>query len=126
MILEKNTKINEGLEFTGWHNPTNQDITGYQVGDYFEDGRYLGPDKFGVEPEFDIERLTVSGHGGRDGSMCDDGEIVVCDGEPYMVICDDSDGWHVTGDPMARNVLAQPLDWYDVDEDEIADDVRCI
>lgn len=128
MRLEKNEKYDTTyLTFSGWHNPADEDTTGYNAGDYFDsDGRYLGPDEYGIEPEFNIGRLTVSGHGGRNGSMCDDGEIVCCDGEPYRVLCDDPAGWHVTGDPMARNVLAVPLDWDDVDEDEIADDIHCL
>lgn len=68
--------------------------------------------------------LIVSGHGGRDAPMCGDGEVVCVDGEPFRIIGDHPDGWHVVSDPMARRVEAEPLDWDDVDDDEIAEDVR--
>jgi len=67
--------------------------------------------------------LIVSGHG--------DGEVVCVDGEPFRIIGDHPenvrlgpDGWHLVSDPMARRVEAEPLDWDDVDDDEIAEDVR--
>ena len=36
------------IEVAGWTG----DHEGYDVGDYFRDGRYLGPDMHGVEPAF--------------------------------------------------------------------------
>lgn len=68
--------------------------------------------------------LIVSGHGGRDAPMCGDGEVVCVDGEPFRIIGVHPDGWRVVSDPMARRVEAEPLDWDDVDDDEIAEDVR--
>jgi hypothetical protein len=75
--------------------------------------------------------LIVSGYGGRDAPMCGDGEVVCVDGEPFRIIGDHPenvwlgpDGWHLVSDPMARRVEAEPLDWDDVDDDEIAEDVR--
>jgi hypothetical protein len=75
--------------------------------------------------------LIVSGYGGRDAPMCGDGKVVCVDGEPFRIIGDHPenvwlgpDGWHVVSDPMARRVEAEPLDWDDVDDDEIAEDVR--
>jgi len=52
MKLKKGKKYEEwSLNFLGWDNPNNEDVTGYVFGEYFEGGIYLGPDKYGVEPE---------------------------------------------------------------------------
>lgn len=67
--------------------------------------------------------LVVSGHGGRNGGMCSDGEYVCADGACYRVLCDDPDGAEVTSDPMSRRVIADAVDWDDVEEDDVAEDV---
>ncbi|MBM9536165.1 hypothetical protein [Desulfobulbus alkaliphilus] len=71
----------------------------------------------------ELATLLVSGHGGRDGGMCQDGTVVSCDGEAFRVVCDHPEGWHITTDPMARRVLAEPIEWDHVDG--AADDIRC-
>ncbi len=43
------------LELVGWCNASwmlTDDCVGYFVGDYFRDGKYLGPDEFGIFPVF--------------------------------------------------------------------------
>ena len=63
MKLTKGQKYNvETLEFAGWtgndaiydeSGNRNPGMDGYNVSDYFDaDGRYLGPDIYGVEPTF--------------------------------------------------------------------------
>jgi len=87
--------------------------------------------KAGMNDEKNTVTLIVSGHGGRDAPMRGEGEVVCVDGEPFRIIGDQPenvwlgpDGWRLVSDPMARRVEAEPLDWDDVDDDEIAEDVR--
>jgi len=60
MRLNKGTKYDQTtLRHYGWM-PANAEIEGYNCWDYFDDdGRYLGPDQHGVEPEFEID-LTMT------------------------------------------------------------------
>lgn len=53
MICTKGERYDvESLVFAAWVGGDG-DYDGYAVGPYFDaDGRYLGPDAFGVEPEF--------------------------------------------------------------------------
>ena len=37
---------------TGWTTPDGHAPDGYSVCDYFADGKYLGPDQYGIEPIF--------------------------------------------------------------------------
>lgn len=45
------------LRLRGWWTPLGfkHSMEGYNVADYFDGGRYLGPDSFGVEPLFEYE-----------------------------------------------------------------------
>ena len=65
MRLQTGTKYDVAhLQFICWAGPlkppNEEDVKGYNWGDYFEtDGEYKGPDKYGIEPQFneiDAER----------------------------------------------------------------------
>jgi hypothetical protein len=52
MKLQKGQRYNiEHLKFLGWSDGTDGDTDGYAFDSYFAaDGKYLGPDDYGVEP----------------------------------------------------------------------------
>lgn len=54
MKLEKGRSYDTvGLQFEGWTEGDGSGHEGYHVADYFtDDGIYLGPDEYGVEPLF--------------------------------------------------------------------------
>ena len=60
MKLKKGDKYDPtNLKLLYWRNGskviTDTEAYGYSLYSYFDDGRYLGPDKYGVEPE--VERI---------------------------------------------------------------------
>lgn len=54
MILTTGQKYDPcALRFAGWSNPHGNILTGYSALDFLdEDGVYLGPDEYGIEPVF--------------------------------------------------------------------------
>jgi hypothetical protein len=60
--MEKGEKYDtRKLVYTGWSNPNDEDITGYSAWAYFDaHGRYLGPDKYGIEPIFEELELPAN------------------------------------------------------------------
>lgn len=61
-MLTKGNKYNTHyLTPTGWAGGEDDDLDGYNVWDYFDEGVYLGPDLYGVEPTF-LDKVVVTRH----------------------------------------------------------------
>jgi hypothetical protein len=54
MLLTKSETYDiDALEFSGWTEGDGSSTDGYSAWAYFDaDRRYLGPDEYGIEPEF--------------------------------------------------------------------------
>jgi hypothetical protein len=64
MRLTKGNKyLVDALKFTGWTNADGSDCTdkkftvGHNWADYFKGMEYIGPDKYGIEPEFALDTV---------------------------------------------------------------------